>query len=330
VKRSTAAPPRSRREARRPKHLAALDLNALGAQIKATAEKAKADDPKELRRRLAELERQVAAKPQTERVEVKVPVLENGQLEAALGLVGAMREMAQDLLGRADTLSRTISAATSPRPAAASAKAPPIIPNRILEAPSKPAQKVRESVHAAAPAGDLTGPQQAILDTVLMLEARGVPASRDAVARWLGIHPNGGSFGANLGRLRSDGYLDGFTLTDRGRAAARTQATGFDSALAALDEEPKRRILRTLVELGRPVSRDELAEALGPAPERGQLRGEPRLAADDGAHHRPRTDRADGRAVPIGIPAASLHSHRSRLSWGIRSTERPACLPLPW
>ncbi|MDB5295596.1 MAG: hypothetical protein JWO31_1579, partial [Phycisphaerales bacterium] len=121
------------------------------------------------------------------------------------------------------------------------------------------------------PAEGLTEPQQAILDTVRMLGARGIRASRDAVARWLGIHPKGGSYGTNLGRLRADGYLDGFALTEKGRAAARQTATGLEAALAALDEEPKRKIVRTLVDAGRPLSRDELAAALGIHPKGGSF-----------------------------------------------------------
>src|SRR5207253_5010557 len=39
--------------------LAKADLDELGEQIAATIEKAKADDPRELRKRIAELERQV-------------------------------------------------------------------------------------------------------------------------------------------------------------------------------------------------------------------------------------------------------------------------------
>lgn len=46
-----------------PKKLAAIDLDKLGSEIKATVERVKADDPKELRRRIAELEKQLQAKP---------------------------------------------------------------------------------------------------------------------------------------------------------------------------------------------------------------------------------------------------------------------------
>lgn len=128
------------------------------------------------------------------------------------------------------------------------------------------------SSRADGPVADgLNGPQQAILDTVLMLEARGIVASRDSVARWLDIHPNGGSYGTNLGRLRTDGYLEGFALTDLGRSVAREKATGMDAALIALPDEPKRAIVRTLVDAGHPLTRDELATALNLHPNGGSF-----------------------------------------------------------
>jgi len=102
-----------------------------------------------------------------------------------------------------------------------------------------------------------------------MLEVRGIPASRDCVARWLGIHPNGGSYGQNLSRLRADGYLDGFHLTDRGKSSARPQPTGLEAALLALPDEPKRKIIRTVVITANGLSRDELAAALGIHPNGG-------------------------------------------------------------
>jgi len=46
---------------------------------------------------------------------------------------------------------------------------------------------------AQPPAEGLTGPRQAILDTVAMLGVCGIRPERDTVARWLGIHPRGGS-----------------------------------------------------------------------------------------------------------------------------------------
>lgn len=61
-----------------PKQRRTLDLEALGEQMAATIEKAKADDPAELRKQIRDLKKQLAERPATEErvetVEVEVPV----------------------------------------------------------------------------------------------------------------------------------------------------------------------------------------------------------------------------------------------------------------
>ena len=55
-----------------PKHLVEVDLEALRRQMAETIEKAKADDPRELRRQIAELQKQLATQAKSERPEVTV------------------------------------------------------------------------------------------------------------------------------------------------------------------------------------------------------------------------------------------------------------------
>ena len=75
------------------------------------------------------------------------------------------------------------------------------------------------------------------------MKARGIDPSRDTVARWLAIHPNGRSYGTNLGYLRSEGYLENFTLTDKGKELATivwdeaAQATKVKSRSTAQEEQ---------------------------------------------------------------------------------------------
>lgn len=57
----SSATPKAGQKIRPPKTLAKLDVAALGAQIQAAAERAKADDPKELRRKIAQLEKDLVA-----------------------------------------------------------------------------------------------------------------------------------------------------------------------------------------------------------------------------------------------------------------------------
>ncbi len=96
-------------ETRRATALADVDLNALQKQMAETIERAKADDPKELRRRIADLERQLRTAPVAEPtevrvevpVEVEVPVLSEDlvlRLEAALEPVAAVLAEVQDRL----------------------------------------------------------------------------------------------------------------------------------------------------------------------------------------------------------------------------------------
>lgn len=87
-----------------PKRLAPVDLASLGERITATVERAKADDPKALRARVAELERDLdaeRAKPLPEPVEIRVevPVLApeivdqlHDVLEPAAALLGEAQE----------------------------------------------------------------------------------------------------------------------------------------------------------------------------------------------------------------------------------------------
>lgn len=85
-----------------PRRMADVDLAALGEKIAATAEQAKADDPVALRRRIAQLERELhaerertAPEPVVERVEV--PVLSPHDKGSLLGAVIALQDIAKRL-----------------------------------------------------------------------------------------------------------------------------------------------------------------------------------------------------------------------------------------
>lgn len=119
-------------------------------------------------------------------------------------------------------------------------------------------------------AGSITGSQERILNTLAVLVARGLTPNREMLARWLGIHPNGGRYGSDLAALRARGELDGFTLTEAGEHEAFSGDTGLQAALTALPDDSMRRTLQTIVDMGKPVTREELAEALGIHPNGGR------------------------------------------------------------
>lgn len=274
----SGATPKDVRGKRPPATLADVDLRQITTQMAATIERAKADDPKEIRKQLSQaqaavraLETQLAqarAAPPAAPVERPVPVSV---------VTPEMVVRLQTSIDRAFDLAREVQAIGTAIFAEAKGALEQIQrSSRVGQPAPLPVRSVTRAqtpptarVVMTAPAEGLTRPQQAILDTVAMLNARGITPTRDTVARWLGIHPNGGSYGANLGTLRSSGYLDGFVLTDAGLAAAAPPATGIDAALAALQDEPKRKIIRTLLDVGHPLTRDELAAQLAIHPNGG-------------------------------------------------------------
>lgn len=164
---------------------------------------------RELERELRAARAEQAPAPPPERIEV--PILRDSDLEKLGDLEAQLEDHALTVRKLMDRLSDVHWGVTR-----TNAKPP-------ASATSSGAPAPRAATPSREPSGDLTGPQQAILDTVAMLNVRGIPVTRDCVARWLGIHPNGGSYGANLGRLRAEGYLEGFTLTIFGEQAAAAQ-----------------------------------------------------------------------------------------------------------
>ena len=260
--------------------LADVDLKAIRGRMAATIEKAKADDPRELRRQLAEAnvtlarERRVKAEPLSRGREtrVNVPVLKDTQIKRlekflvkltaeaerhgkAMSLFwGHHEEQAKALLQVLITVSKgPVTPTLSP------------MPSRLKLVPPSPRQ-------GKGPVGDsLDASEQRILDTIAMLNVRGLDANRESIARWQDLHPTGGRYGTNLAHLRSAGYLSGCVLTEQGQLLARRQETGLDAALRALQDDSRRRIVQTLVDAGHPLSREELAGKLGLHPTGGRF-----------------------------------------------------------
>jgi len=261
----SGATPKSGEKRIAPKTVADVDLEAFRKDMAATIEKAKAEDPRALRAEVARLKGELAKKPTS-------PPVKETRVEAPV-VKPADFARASALLARAEKLTETLGSIQAALSTEAARLASAMV---TAQTPAPLARVVHPTVRATASrvittrlAEGLTRPQQEILDTVAMLNTRGILPERDTVARWLGIHPNGGSYGTNLGYLRSSGYLESFILTTKGQAAARAQDTGLDAALNALDGEPKRNIIRALLEAGHPLSREELAERLGLHPNGG-------------------------------------------------------------
>jgi hypothetical protein len=214
----SGATPKPGETAKRPKHLEAVDLNALGEQIKASVEKAKADDPKELRKRIAELEKVARERPaatvELEKI-VEVPVLKNGQLERTEKIIERFEAQGQKLLTESAELRRLIAPAAQPRTAPAKVS-PKHIPQPQLV--HRPVAAARGPV-SPDPSGDV---KLSKAERLILTALAQYPAGRTRVqaAVLTGYAHSGGGFNNAISSLRSKGMIDGtgdqLTATDTG------------------------------------------------------------------------------------------------------------------
>lgn len=277
----SCATPKPGQAKREPKTIADVDLAALSERMASTIEKAKAEDPRELRGRIAELQRELArAKPQAEvetRVatvveRVEVPVF-NGELEQLEQAIARMDELAApivdvgkairdaagavaqaivsaripDTTGRAGTREREVvpagSASSRQRPAVTPRK-----PATSSRAAARPGIASRSEVAASLAARDvaLKGPQQRVLDALAWLEAVGFsPATKLQTGFIAGYRVGkrvGGTYGNILGELRSSG------LIEYPGTVGHVELTGAGRALArSPDIEPTTRGLQEAI-----------------------------------------------------------------------------------
>jgi len=208
-----------------PKVVAKVDLEQLEKRIRSTIEERKANDPKELRRRIGELERQLAKPPTlapatVERVEV--PILEAPtvkRLEAALAKVDRQAErltadvqrlvdLQADVKARqAEIRSALITRSERARPAAA--------PPRVSTTPAPPRPAPRPAQ------GSVGGGLQRIL-VALAQRPQGLTIKQ--VALRAGLSSRSGTFSTYVSRCRQQGWIAGgskevLRITDEGLEA---------------------------------------------------------------------------------------------------------------
>lgn len=283
----SGATPKPGQKRTEPRTLADVDLAAVKEAMAETIEKAKADDPRELRKRIRDLERQIADRPEAvvERVEVPVlteelaarvegaaagfgiaadslaakVVVEFGQLMDALGRVPHT-----PALGRSDAVrvgERGTAVRTEPSRPTPRAEAPHRVPRAPIEGGTS-----------------LTGPQQRILDALAWLAAVGFPQPTKIqvgfIAGYRVSKKVGGTFGNLLGQLRSAGLIDypaagTVTLTDTGTALAtpadiEESTEGLQAAVFGRLAEPERRVLAGIIAAyPDPIGKQDAGERAG-------------------------------------------------------------------
>lgn len=304
---NSSATPRPGEKRVDPRQLAAVDLEAIKDRWSAQIEKAKADDPEELRKEITALRRQVRdlekrkpepAEPIEVQVEVEVPVfyVPDGVREQLTIAQQSAEGIAQGIAGALVEIQETATqvrpggvtpARSAARPAPTARKtAPPA----AVPAPSRPTR--------AAPPVDVD-----LGDVQLGLAARRIlqvldasPAggrSKTQVALLANYHARAKGFTNALGQLRSLGFLDHgepLQLTPAGEGVARGLPAEVIPTGPALLEYWKAQpkigraaglVLDTLAEVfPERITKDELAErcdyhprAKGFTNALGQLRG---------------------------------------------------------
>lgn len=217
-----------------PRRRAELDLEALGERMRSTVEKVKADDPADLRRRLAEVQRELDAQkiatdtlarrsadlerfienhPPTEPVEV--PMFSPDEFDSLDVAVRALDGVPEVLAQTRETLAQlteiaalrarvTLGSDTSYQTADPATPPPPVAPVPA-PAPVKPAEPTWQD-------GELTAAARRFLET--LGRHHPVKLSISQMAVLAGRKPRGGSFNSAMRILRDGGYLeeDGSTI----------------------------------------------------------------------------------------------------------------------
>lgn len=297
----SAATPKAGQRSAEPKALAPVDLKKLETAMAATIERARADDPKELRAEIAKLKRDLATAakaPPAPAAPVKVPVLEGAELKRVEALVGKLNDVADTLAAEfgerlanaADEIEQQAKGlhaeAAVLRLAIARATAQPVsaarptLPSRLSAAPASlprrggaapPAAASRGASPANGHAEALTEGQQRIVDTIAMLMRREIQPSLECAAAWLDVHPRGGRFRGNWNMLHEQGYLDsGHYLTPLGQSVAVERWLGTDGVRSVLSEGQTR--IFDVIEAGTPAL-EAVANQLGVHVRGGRFRG---------------------------------------------------------
>lgn len=226
-----------------PAKLADVDLNTLRTAMATTIEKAKADDPKTLKKRIAELEKEVKEKPTAVAGEpqmVEVPVLDQKALDELMAAVDAYRLEQEEQFKAlvADIKKHETVFASPPTGSLYNAlmglrRAEPKLPSGLISQAvsknyTKTAQKPVESKPPSGTATNrelplahveilnkLSGPQKKLLNVLKSFEPLGVDSlDRSTLAVFADVSPRSSSFANNLSALKTASNLGGEALIE--------------------------------------------------------------------------------------------------------------------
>lgn len=201
----SSATPKAGETSKKPKSLAKLDLVQLGAQIEATVQSAKENDPRELKRRVAELEKQLRERPAEKAEPIEVPVITDEQIAAmkeVVGLIQQSHKEASQAWGAFSAVGEKWQKAIDHMTNRRAANEQP----KILRPP--PAASKVVSVHVES-SGDVGPVSLGKCERAILTALAQYPQGRTMiqVAVLSGYSVTSGGFKNSLGKLRSAGYI---------------------------------------------------------------------------------------------------------------------------
>lgn len=212
---------------REPKSFADVDMDSIEERMAATIERAKADDPKELRRQVAELKKQLADRPaetvvetQIEERVVEVPAIADVHLRLIEEAAVTARAVASTLTAAADQVAeglRTVAGARAGRTERGSAAVKPRPTGApVVAAPARP--PARRPAPAPSAEGDLSAYARGLLETVA--QRHPMRPTRSQIATLSGRKPRSSAFAAAMAELTREGMLSQtgsqYEITDAG------------------------------------------------------------------------------------------------------------------
>ena len=243
----SSATPKVGAQLQPPRQLAPIDIEKLRERIAATVEQAKADDPRELRRRIADLEKQLASRATVSKVEkvvkrVEVPAIGDEQLRSLEAAVATLAAVGGQLVTIAQDLGAALARVAAPIVQGASV-APPIAqvaPARTTTParttlPARPTPVPRPVAPTNGEVSEGEWSPRAGERKMLMVLAQRYPMkfTRTQLGTLSGYTASGGTFGAYYGALKRHGLIQ-----DAGGEVQITQA-GFDYLGTGVPAQPQ-------------------------------------------------------------------------------------------
>lgn len=248
-----------------------IDLSEVKAALADAVKEAEANDPKLLRKRIADLERAARERPaETKTVEVvktvEVPVLNNGLLDRTDKLVHTLQAAVDKVAGEVTELRRLIAPAFVAKPAAR-----PVAPRPQVAVARTAPKPARQPSSDGAPSLGNSGKRRMLV--ALAQNPDGLTQTKLSILT--GIARKGGTWRTYLGELRGAGWVEDLTdrrlrITDDGLATLGdydplpTGPALIDYWQRQLGDSGKKRIFNLLVSAyPHTLSQEEIAAETG-------------------------------------------------------------------